>query len=228
MEAICSSQTSLDIQRTTRRYIPEDGTLHNTAVRTSNPTIVNTSIIRILIQPELFSLNSYFKIWAYITLRGETPAGYDPDCVTTAWVSCILLARERCHSSIASRFWEGKKARRTKLKGRGMRRKEDKQKYFNKWWRTEGEEFVSLSSWAPGQRCSDPDVCVWIASDWPQGRRLSDMTVAWPFDPTPSMFVLHSSQSCSLTRVTCLPDVRMWMWGCPHFLHTRVRFTDSK
>jgi hypothetical protein len=29
MEAICSSEMSVDIQRTTRRYIPEDGTLHN-------------------------------------------------------------------------------------------------------------------------------------------------------------------------------------------------------
>jgi hypothetical protein len=29
MEAICSSETSVDIQRTTRRYIPEDGILHN-------------------------------------------------------------------------------------------------------------------------------------------------------------------------------------------------------
>jgi hypothetical protein len=29
MEAICSSETSVDIQRTTRRYIPEDGNLHN-------------------------------------------------------------------------------------------------------------------------------------------------------------------------------------------------------
>jgi hypothetical protein len=27
MEAICSSETSVDTQRTTRRYIPEDGTL---------------------------------------------------------------------------------------------------------------------------------------------------------------------------------------------------------
>jgi hypothetical protein len=27
MEAICSSETSVDIQRTTRRYIPKDGTL---------------------------------------------------------------------------------------------------------------------------------------------------------------------------------------------------------
>jgi hypothetical protein len=29
MEAICSSETSVDIQLTKRRYIPEYGTLHN-------------------------------------------------------------------------------------------------------------------------------------------------------------------------------------------------------
>jgi hypothetical protein len=29
MEAMCSSETSVNIQRTTRHYIPEDGTLHN-------------------------------------------------------------------------------------------------------------------------------------------------------------------------------------------------------
>jgi hypothetical protein len=29
MEAIFSSETSVDIQRTTQRYIPEDRTLHN-------------------------------------------------------------------------------------------------------------------------------------------------------------------------------------------------------
>jgi hypothetical protein len=29
MEAICSSETSIKIQRTTRRHIPEDDTLHN-------------------------------------------------------------------------------------------------------------------------------------------------------------------------------------------------------
>jgi hypothetical protein len=29
MEAICSSETSVDTQRTTQRYIPEEGTLHN-------------------------------------------------------------------------------------------------------------------------------------------------------------------------------------------------------
>jgi hypothetical protein len=39
-EAICSSETSVDFQWTTRRYIPEDSTLHSPAVRTSNPTRV--------------------------------------------------------------------------------------------------------------------------------------------------------------------------------------------
>jgi hypothetical protein len=29
MEAICSSETSADFQRTTKRYIPEDSTLYN-------------------------------------------------------------------------------------------------------------------------------------------------------------------------------------------------------
>jgi hypothetical protein len=29
MEVICSSETSVDNQRTTRRYVPEDGTIHN-------------------------------------------------------------------------------------------------------------------------------------------------------------------------------------------------------
>jgi hypothetical protein len=29
MEAICSPETSIHFQPTTRRYIPEDGTLHN-------------------------------------------------------------------------------------------------------------------------------------------------------------------------------------------------------
>jgi hypothetical protein len=29
MEAICSSETSVDVQRTTQRYIPEDSTRYN-------------------------------------------------------------------------------------------------------------------------------------------------------------------------------------------------------
>jgi hypothetical protein len=38
MEAICSSETSVDCQWTTWHYIPEDGTLHNHRCETSNPT----------------------------------------------------------------------------------------------------------------------------------------------------------------------------------------------
>jgi uncharacterized integral membrane protein len=37
MEAICSSETSVDTQRTTRRCIPEDGTLHNNRSVSSLP-----------------------------------------------------------------------------------------------------------------------------------------------------------------------------------------------
>jgi hypothetical protein len=32
MEAICSSETSVDTERTKRRYIPEDGTLYTNRV----------------------------------------------------------------------------------------------------------------------------------------------------------------------------------------------------
>jgi hypothetical protein len=47
MEAACSSETLVDFQWTTWRYIPEDRTLHNYAVRTSNHTCIrNVSIIR--------------------------------------------------------------------------------------------------------------------------------------------------------------------------------------
>jgi hypothetical protein len=42
LEATCSSETSTVVQRTTRRYIPEDGILIITAVRTSIPT--NTTL----------------------------------------------------------------------------------------------------------------------------------------------------------------------------------------
>jgi hypothetical protein len=37
MEATSFSGTSVNYRRTTPRYIPEDGTPHNTAVITSNP-----------------------------------------------------------------------------------------------------------------------------------------------------------------------------------------------
>jgi hypothetical protein len=42
MEAIYSSETSVDFQQTTRRYIPEDRTIHNQ--RCENLTSFNTSL----------------------------------------------------------------------------------------------------------------------------------------------------------------------------------------
>jgi hypothetical protein len=38
MEATSSSETSVDFQRTTRRYIPEDRTLHPSSVCSDNST----------------------------------------------------------------------------------------------------------------------------------------------------------------------------------------------
>jgi hypothetical protein len=38
MEAICSSETSVDTQRTTRRHIPEDDTLHSFFLLTGRAT----------------------------------------------------------------------------------------------------------------------------------------------------------------------------------------------
>jgi hypothetical protein len=40
MEALCSSETSVATQRTTRRHIPEDGTLHiNYSTRSGNSSL---------------------------------------------------------------------------------------------------------------------------------------------------------------------------------------------
>jgi hypothetical protein len=40
MEAICSPETSVDFQRTTMRYIPEDGThTHNVALKIIMPEL---------------------------------------------------------------------------------------------------------------------------------------------------------------------------------------------
>jgi hypothetical protein len=41
MEAICSSETSVDLQRTTRRYIPDDSTLHNHRCKNLKSCILN-------------------------------------------------------------------------------------------------------------------------------------------------------------------------------------------
>jgi hypothetical protein len=44
MEAIYPSETSVDIQRTTRRYIPEVDTLHNHRSENLNPVRVTSSL----------------------------------------------------------------------------------------------------------------------------------------------------------------------------------------
>jgi hypothetical protein len=57
MEAICSSETSVDFQRTTRRYIPEDSTLHYSVPdpHKFNPTLSwDFCTINIIIIPHLF------------------------------------------------------------------------------------------------------------------------------------------------------------------------------
>jgi hypothetical protein len=50
MEAICSSETSINFQRTTWYYIPENSTLHNHSCETSNPIfLVLTEILRVIL-----------------------------------------------------------------------------------------------------------------------------------------------------------------------------------
>jgi hypothetical protein len=44
MEAICSFETSVEFQRTTRRYIPEDSTLHNHRCETLKSYTVNLKL----------------------------------------------------------------------------------------------------------------------------------------------------------------------------------------
>jgi hypothetical protein len=56
MEAICSSETSIDFQRTTRCYIPEDITLHNHWCDNLKPNILTDWecwMIRWLVDNEL-------------------------------------------------------------------------------------------------------------------------------------------------------------------------------
>jgi hypothetical protein len=73
MEAIYSSETSVDFQRTTRRYIPEDSTLHNHRSE-------NLKSYIILINP--FSLHKTNLVVIYSTLTGR-------------WIhfGCLLIGR---------------------------------------------------------------------------------------------------------------------------------------
>jgi hypothetical protein len=57
MVAICSSETSVDFQRSTRRYIPEDSTLHNH--RCEN---LKSYFISLLNQPVRIAMLSYIAL----------------------------------------------------------------------------------------------------------------------------------------------------------------------
>jgi hypothetical protein len=55
MEAMCSSETLVDTQRTTRCYIPEDGTLH-IHIFFGNPLICSLSRVAKLLETTAFSV----------------------------------------------------------------------------------------------------------------------------------------------------------------------------
>jgi hypothetical protein len=61
MEDTCSSDTSVDFEQTTRRYIPEDRTPLTTVVRTSNPTFF-ASYTQIYL----------YDIWRSVTCSNKT------------------------------------------------------------------------------------------------------------------------------------------------------------
>jgi hypothetical protein len=44
MEATCTYETTVDFQRTTRPYIPEDRTLHNHRCENLKPYMVNNTL----------------------------------------------------------------------------------------------------------------------------------------------------------------------------------------
>jgi hypothetical protein len=60
MESLCSSETSVDIQRNTRRYIPEDNTLHNH--RCENLKSYTISVIVWFILKNKYELLSYSPV----------------------------------------------------------------------------------------------------------------------------------------------------------------------
>jgi hypothetical protein len=62
MEAICSSETSVEFQQTTRRYIPEDGTLKK--------TLMLVEILR-LFEPQL-----YFRLQFHSPHQNFSESGY--------------------------------------------------------------------------------------------------------------------------------------------------------
>jgi hypothetical protein len=69
MEPICWSETSVDTQRTTRRYIPEDGTLHNNRCENLKSYTMFILFIHVL-------LNEIVSSSDYITPNGRTISKY--------------------------------------------------------------------------------------------------------------------------------------------------------
>jgi hypothetical protein len=64
METICSSETSVDTQRTTWRYIPEDGTLHNHRCKNFKSYMLHIISLFMNISPigiDSISCNDVFK-----------------------------------------------------------------------------------------------------------------------------------------------------------------------
>jgi hypothetical protein len=67
MEVICSSETSLDFQRTTRLHIPEDRTLHNHRCENLNSSILSSHLIQSREIPDFVTNKA---LWSHHT--GET------------------------------------------------------------------------------------------------------------------------------------------------------------
>jgi hypothetical protein len=63
MKAVCSSETSVDTQRTTRRYIPEDDTLHNHHCENLKSYIISAAFLL------LFSLSLSRETWTQELLQ---------------------------------------------------------------------------------------------------------------------------------------------------------------
>jgi hypothetical protein len=68
MEAICSSETLIDYQRTTRRYIPEDGTLHSSCYSTSLQLDVADSEVGLALSGRPFAFISTINTLAVLVV----------------------------------------------------------------------------------------------------------------------------------------------------------------
>jgi hypothetical protein len=89
MEAIFPSEMSVDFQRTIRRYIPEESTLHNHRLRTSNPThyVSATKPNRLMLFGETVAVYCENHTEHTDTLCGQNAGG----TYSNHWVSKGLL-----------------------------------------------------------------------------------------------------------------------------------------